>query len=480
MARHRIAIGALCVLALAACSDDGGGTSATSTSPNVVTTTTATNEAVAVHTGDQWPSYGHDLHNTRTNIADTEIGPDTVADLALDWEIPDLVGVTGTPVVDDGAAYFTDWMGQVWAVEADTGDEVWRQKIGGMIVGSPAVTDDAVYASSGHSLFRLDRSTGKQIWRAETDTNLAAQINASPIVVDDLVLQGTAGFENMMVRDDYTFRGSIAAFDAASGELVWQFFTTNDDAEGGAGGGVWSTPAVDTDRGLLFVGSGQSLEEPTSKHADSMLAIDYRTGELQWSTQFTYPDVFSAAHPTGKDADVGASPNLWTAAGRDLVGAGDKGGTYHALDRDTGEVVWETQLTPGSVFGGEIGSAAFVDGILVASSNVGDPETNAPTDTTKVFGLDPVSGKKRWETDTLPGKIFAPVSAVPGVAFVGTDRGRLHAFASDDGEELWAIDAPTKTASGASIVGDRVLWGYGFTLFGPAGPGGVMSFSIGA
>ncbi len=53
--------------------------------------------------------------------------------------------------------------------------------------------------------------------------------------------------------------------------------------------------------------------------------------------------MFSAGNPTGKDADVGASPNLWTSNGRDLVGAGDKAGVYHALDRDTGQVVWETR-----------------------------------------------------------------------------------------------------------------------------------------
>src|SRR6185503_6767212 len=123
----------------------------------------------------------------------------------------------------------------------------------------------------------------------------------------------------------------------------------------------------------------------TGPLADSILAIDYRTGKLEWSRQFTYPDVFSAGHPQGKDADVGASPNLWTADGRDFVGAGDKGGTFHAVDRDTGKVVWTTHLTPGSAFGGEIGSAAFVDGKLIATSNVGDPASNFPTNVTKVF-----------------------------------------------------------------------------------------------
>ena len=70
------------------------------------------------------------------------------------------------------------------------------------------------------------------------------------------------------------------------------------------------------------------------------------------------------------------------------------------------------------------------------------------------------------------------MSAVPGVAFVGTDRGRLHAFATGTGEELWADDAPAMTACGPSIVDGRVLWGYGFILFGGPGPGGLLAYSL--
>ena len=430
--------------------------------------------------GEEWAVYGHDASNTRTNTSETEIDSTTVSELAASWEIDGLVGVTGTPTVTDGVAYFGDWTGAIWAVDADTGDEVWTSQIGGMIVGAPTVDGDGVYASSGHSLFRLDRATGEQEWRAETDDHPQAQINASPVVVDGLVLQGTATFENVLVKDEYTFRGSIGAYEAASGEERWRFSTTPADSTSGPGAGVWSTPAVDRERGLLFVGTGQSLSEPTAPLTDSILAIDYETGTLEWSTQFTYPDVFSAAHPEGKDADVGASPNLWTSDGRDLVGAGDKGGTFHALDRDSGEVVWETALTPGSVFGGQIGSSAFVDGALIASSNVGDPDTNAPTDVTKVFALDPATGEVRWTSEDIPGKIFAPIGAVPGVAFVGTDRGMLAALDVSTGERLWSFEAPAKTGCGPSIVDGRVLWGYGFTLFDGPGPGGVISFTIDA
>jgi polyvinyl alcohol dehydrogenase (cytochrome) len=441
---------------------------------------TSPGEATASSAGSRrdWPVYGHDTANTRANLAETRVDRESVRDLEPRWRKRGLVGVTGTPTVSGGVAYFGDWEGAIWAVEAGSGQELWKADIGGMIVGAPAVVRDAVFASSGSSLFRLDRVTGEQEWMARTDDHPAAQINASPVVVDGLVLQGTASFENVIAKPAYTFRGSIGAWDAETGEQRWKFFTTPNDSTAGAGAGVWGTPAVDRRRGLLFVGTGQSLSEPTAPLTDSLLAIDYRTGELRWSQQFTYPDVFSAGNPTGKDADVGASPNLWTVAGRDFVGAGDKGGTFHALDRETGKVVWEKQLTPGSVFGGQIGSAALVDGKLIASSNVGDPDTNAPTDVTKVFAMDPATGRLQWTSEELAGKIFAPVGAVPGVAFVGTDRGLMVAFDTETGEELWSFEAPAKTACGPSIVDGRVLWGYGFVLFQGAGDGGLISFTV--
>jgi polyvinyl alcohol dehydrogenase (cytochrome) len=421
--------------------------------------------------------YGHDASNSRRSPDESAISRSTVAALTEAWSVSGLVGVTGTPVVYGGTAYFDDWTGTVHAVRASTGKEVWSTALGGTFVAAPAVTDDAVFVAAGHTLYRLDRATGRQEWKAETDTHPYAQISASPVVVDDMVLQGTASFENMATQADYTFRGSIAAYDEATGRERWRFDTTPDDRTAGAGAGIWSTPAIDPDRGLLFVGTGQTLEDPTAPLADAILAIRYRTGKLVWSRQFTYPDVFSNGHPVGKDADVGASPNLWTSDGRDLVGAGDKGGTFHALDRETGKVVWETELTPGSFLGGQIGSSAFDDGRLVATSIVGDPETRSPTDTTKVFGLDPASGDVAW-VKPVPGKVFAPVSAVPGVAFVGTDRGQMLALDPRNGHTLWSHEAPNQTACGPSIVDGRLLWGYGFILFGGPGDGGVISFSV--
>lgn len=462
-------------IALASCSSGGSGSKTTGTS----TSTTVPRGSTADSSGAQWPFYGHDLSQTRTNVAETKITPTSVAKLTKAWEIDDIIGVTGTPAIVDDVVYFTDWKGQVWAVEASTGKKIWTTPVGGMFVAAPAVSDKGVFVAQGAMLARLNRASGKIEWKATTNSHPQAQINASPVIVDDLVLQGTASFENMMTKDIYSFRGSIGAWDAATGKNRWDFFATKADKTSGPGAGIWSTPAVDTKRGLLYVGTGQGLAPPTPHLADSMLAIDYHTGKLKWSRQFTYPDVFSNGHPGGKDADLGASPNLWTSDGRDLVGGCDKGGTFHTLDRDSGEEVWKVQLAPGSPFGGAIGSAAFVDGSLIASSNLGDPDTNAPTDFSRVFNLDPANGKIRWATDKLDGKIFGPVSAVRGVAFVGTDKGHLFAFDVKTGTELWKADAPDKTACGPAIVDGRVVWGYGFIMFGGPGKGGVITFETG-
>jgi polyvinyl alcohol dehydrogenase (cytochrome) len=419
-----------------------------------------------------WVVYGHDLSNTRLAAREKRITRKTVGRLEESWTKSGIVGVSGTPTVSGRVAYFGDWQGMAWAVDAASRRELWHTPVGGFVVGAPAIDGEAVYVSSGATLYRLDRRTGAIAWKVVTNEHPFAQINASPVVVDGLVLQGVASFEVTIPKAEYTFRGSIGAYDAETGKERWRFYTTPNDATAGAGVGIWSTPAVDRKRGLLYVGSGNTYSEPTAPLADSILAIEYATGKLVWSRQFSYPDVFSAGHPVGKDADVGASPNLWRSKGRDLVGAGDKAGVYHALDRDSGAIVWETTLTPGGLFGGEIGSGALVDGKLVVVSN-------APSNVARVFALDPDSGTIVWQAPDFPGRIFGPVGAVPGVAFVGSDAGTLAALDVRTGAQLWSHMAPARTGCGPSIVNGRVLWGYGFTLFSGPGDGGVISFALG-
>jgi len=208
-----------------------------------------------------------------------------------------------------------------------------------------------------------------------------------------------------MKLEHYTFQGSIGAFDTATGKQRWNYVTTPNDSTSGAGQAVWSTPSVDRDLGLLYIGTGQNLSPPAGPLGDSFLALDYLTGKVRWTMQATKDDVFSAGYPEGFDFDFGASPNLFTVKGRKLVGNGDKEGSYWVLDARTGRVVWKRKLTPAGHFGGVIGSAGFHDGRLLVSSNVGDPKVIAPAETSKVFALSPADGKVLWTVE-LKGSVF--------------------------------------------------------------------------
>ena len=110
--------------------------------------------------GDRWSVYGLDLSNTRLNPNETKVNRKSVGRLTQTWSKDGLIGVSGTPTVYRGRAYFGDWQGNVWAVDAKTGADIWSTKIGsggfGFVVGAPAISSDAVYISTAGTLYRLD------------------------------------------------------------------------------------------------------------------------------------------------------------------------------------------------------------------------------------------------------------------------------------------------------------------------------------
>jgi polyvinyl alcohol dehydrogenase (cytochrome) len=426
-----------------------------------------------------WTSFGFDASNSRFNPDERAITPRSVGGLTERWHRDDLPGVSGTPMVVAGTVYFGDWDGVVHAVDAATGEERWRAEVGSPVMSSVTVTHQGVYAATNDHVVLLDPFDGTERWRARTSDHPIAISPGSPVVTGELVVQTVASGELMIGGGrDYTFRGTVAAFDALTGEEAWRLELTADDAESGAGVGVWSTPAVDHERGLLFIGTGNTYEPPASRLADSLVAVEVATGEIAWSTQFTFPDVWSASGGDGLDADVGSGPNLWEVDGRPLVGAADKTGVYHALDRTTGEVVWEAELTPGSILGGVIGTSARGEGRLYVASNIGAGEGNAPTGRAEVSALDERDGTVLWEHE-VDGAVYASVSAVPGVVFVASTSGTLHALDAAGGDELWSVTAPEQSGSAPSVVDGTLYWGWGFALFGSgSGNGGVYAFGL--
>ena len=192
--------------------------------------------SIATARRKDWPVYGHDLANTRLAVREKRITRRSVARLTPSWMKDGLVGVSGTPTVSGHVAFFGDWKGTIRAVEATTGEEIWHTQIGGIVVGAPAIDGKAVYVSSGATLYRLDRDTGAIQWKVVTNEHPLAQINASPVVVDGLVIQGVASFEVTIPKSQYTFRGTIGAYDAGTGREVWRLVHDPERCDGRCGG----------------------------------------------------------------------------------------------------------------------------------------------------------------------------------------------------------------------------------------------------
>jgi polyvinyl alcohol dehydrogenase (cytochrome) len=337
------------------------------------------------------------------------------------------------------------------------------------------------------------------------------------------VYVGVASLEELVAADPSylccTFRGSVVALDATTGAIKWKAHTTPDNggaAGGYAGAGVWgSTPVVDTQRGLVYVtsgnnyavpatvatcvagGGGLSCNDPANRF-DSIIALDLNTGAIRWSTFAEAYDAWNLAciglfgppdncpTPAGPDYDFGSGPNLFTLRGgspdRDIVGAGQKSGIYWALNPDNGQVLWSTQVGPGGETGGiQWGSA--VDGtrvyVAIANSRFQEHLPGLPGHFGGSFGaLDAATGQILWQTPEaigaplcpacppLSGPI-APLTVANDVVYGGTLTGFFRALDAATGAVLWSYPAGGSVGGGAAVARGMVYWGSGFGHFGP-------------
>jgi polyvinyl alcohol dehydrogenase (cytochrome) len=464
------------VAGLGACADDDAdgsglaGAGAADAETETDTGTPASSEDAA------WVRLGYDLANTRAVAGETALDPDTVADLAPAWEVRGLLGVSGTPAVSDGVVYTGDWTGHLRALDAATGGEVWSHELGGGYVGGSVAVDDTqvVVGTFDARIVSLDRASGEPRWETPIGDHPKAVVFGSPVIVDGLVVVGVGSFEVFAPGDPPSFRGHVVALDADSGAEVWRFWVTAGDATEGPGVSIWSSPAVDTERGVLYIGTGQAYALPAPPRSDALLALDLQTGEEVWATQFTAGDAWTISQPTGLDADVGAAPNLFVADGTDAVGVGDKAGAYRALDRDSGEILWERQVTEGGLQGGIMASAAVAGGTVYVASN--DASQDAV-----LAALDADTGDEVWRVD-VGAHVTGPVTWANGVLYLADDSGRIAAYDADSGERLWAHEVPFPAAGGVAVVDGTVFAGWGWWLAGAPddADGGIIAFRTGA
>ena len=414
--------------------------------------------------------------------------------------------------------------------------------------GTTAGTWIAYFGDQTATMYAVDAHTGELVWKRRVDEFPGAIITGAPTLAEGTLYVATSSGEEVIgANPKYEcckFRGSVSALNAATGEVHWRSFTIPEEPTptrknnqgvqlwGPSGAAVWSSPTVDLKRGAVYVTTGDSYSDPAASTSDAFVAFDLKTGKLLWSRQTTAGDAFTLAcglpesmrancpEAKGPDFDFGSSPILVELPnGRASLIAGQKSGVVHAVDPDrNGAILWQTRVGKGGTLGGVQWGSAF-DGrhVYVALSDVQPEPAQAGTPGAQptvfglpmrlnvqggggLFALNPATGQLMW-TKPHPGcgersacspAQSAAVTATPGVVFSGGLDGHLRAYASEDGTIIWDIDTAQAyttvngvPANGGSLDGPGpvVVDGMLFVNSGYAFVGGIpgnvlLAFSV--
>lgn len=352
---------------------------------------------VVAEAGSSWTAWGGTgSANTRNADGETRISPATAPQLVVKWRFRTGNDISATPTIEGNDLYVTDWGGYVYKLDRLTGKRVWRKSMPdytgnrkSFSRSSPAIGDSLIVVGDrggGATLLGIDKKTGGLTWRVLLDTDKTAIVTGSPIIVNGVVYVGVSSSEELLPNaDKATFRGSIVALDAATGKQLWKSYTV---PQGYAGGAVWSsTPAVDTARGIVYVTTGNNVAVPDSV-ASCVNGTTDPVAQLACSAPDNYFDAVLAL-------DLQTGKPKWA----------------HRLNSADAWFVDCLLKLPGCQLPGspdfDFGSGAN----LISTSVDGQPLqlVGAGQKSGVYWGLDPDTGDTRWATQVGPGSFLGGI-----------------------------------------------------------------------
>lgn len=490
-----------------------------------------------------WIGWSPGSTNTRYQ-ADAKLTVDQVKRLKLKWAFgfEGDVSAFGAPTVVDGRLYTGSAAGIVYAIDAATGCVHWTFEAQGP-VRTPirAVRQAAGYVllfgDQNGMFYAVDSRNGKLRWKRKADEHDSTRLTGGAVEKDGVVFVPVASWEETRaMKPDYeccTFRGSIVALRVRDGSLVWKTYLVNVPRRTGtsrvgtpqwgpSGAGVWSTPAIDAKRGLLYITTGDNYSLPATAASDAILALELKTGKIAWTRQTLAGDVYTAdcrdkgpncPPEPGPDFDYGAPAMMVTP---DLLVAGQKSGMVYALDLNAeGKILWQRRVAKGGVVGGvQWGMAADANHVYAPTSDlVRLRRAAAMGGVGHTFELDPkqggglsalriTDGSIAWHTPAIPCATAdrpgcspaqsAAATAIPGVVFSPSMDGHLRAYSTESGEVIWDVDTarPYETVNGVKanggsidgsgpvIVGGMMFVNSGYARFGGMRGNVLLAFGV--
>ncbi|MDE8650158.1 PQQ-binding-like beta-propeller repeat protein [Novosphingobium album (ex Liu et al. 2023)] len=442
-----------------------------------------------------------DTHSVTS--AQAGINRANVGKLKLKWAFgfPGATRARSQPALGGGAIFVGSHGGMVYALDRETGCVRWQfdatAEVRTGIVLSPWRAGDtgarplAFFGDWQGNAYAVEAFTGKLVWKVRADQHPAAVITATPVLWQDTLYVAISSLEEAAAATPgyvcCTFRGSMLALDARTGAERWRKWLVDQPVPqaggkhmGPSGLPVWAGMAVDTARQRLIIGTGGNYSRPTTRLTDSIVALDLATGDVVWDFQLIKDDAWNVdcvtPDPDQCPVDAGPDYNFGTGAalargkdGRDYVVNSSKAGIAFALDAATGAVKWTERLGRGGMAGGTHFGIATVDGrLIVPISDMPDGTKNPLEPRPGIHALDIVTGTSLWQAPApqvcegrpfcLPGYSGA-ISVTPELLFAGSDDGFLRIYDVATGKVLWETDTMRDFA----------------TVNGVAAKGGAMS-----
>ena len=419
-----------------------------------------------------WPVTGGDAGNTRYSTLD-QITRDNVAQLRVAWvyhtgDMPagEQSQIQATPIVISGVLYTTTPALAVVALHADRGTVIWRfdpfagarratHVNRGVVYWTDGARDRRILFTAGRRLYALNADDGRPIGTFGDSGSIdladglgrkigdAYLVATSPgVVFEDLLIQGTRVGE-----EEGSAPGDVRAYDVRSGKIRWSFHTIPRPGEVGydswpkdawrtaGGANSWAGMSVDVARGIVYVPTGSATPDfyggdrvGANLFANTLLALDARTGKRIWHFQTVHHDIW--------DRDLPAAPNLLrlTRDGRpvDAVAQITKSGFVFVFDRTTGQTLFpiEERAVPASDLVGEM--AWPTQPFPVAPAPFAR-QTMTESDITDLSPAARAAALARFHT-LRSGPLFTPPSKEGSIVLPGFDGGGEWGGAAVDAE----------------------------------------------
>jgi polyvinyl alcohol dehydrogenase (cytochrome) len=290
-----------------------------------------------------------------------------------------------------------------------------------------------VFGDLSARIHAIDARTGKGLWVSSLKRFPESIITGTPQIFDGRIYATVSQYEILVGADPQheccKARGAVASLDASTGEIIW-FTPTLPDAKpvrdrgdgqkiwGPSGAPVWTSPAMDVKRGVLYVGTGGANSEPAHLHTDAILAIKLDTGKIDWVFQANADDIFLLGcwgehkqslncppdYSINRDIDFGASVVIAERDdGSDVLLAGQKSSVVWALDPDNkGAVLWKWSKGLGTSNGGIHWGLAY-DGkrVFAPISDSGLKSKDSPV-FPGLYALNVENGELLWSYSKKP------------------------------------------------------------------------------